>query len=887
MTSASVSWFARTRLRPPVIPADLLAREPLSARLLAAARTARLTLVSAVAGAGKTTALAVLARDLAPVPVAWLSLDEEDNDPQFFFPALVAALRSALPGMGHDAEAMLENPAGQQPRRFAAVLINDILEAGDLPAVLILDDLHHLASPALTAALDYLVERAPEGFHIVAGTRYEPALNLARPRTRGQLAEFATADLLLAPGELRAWFSDQFGLELDEPGAAHLHGRVDGWMAGARLLALSLRRQQPGGPLGLAASPEAHERELFEYLASEVLAAQEPSIRAFLLETSILAELTPGLCRAVTGADDAAAILEELHRRNLFIEQLPGASGDTAPGPVYRYHNLFALFLRRQLGREQPDRVAALHLRAAAAQHDPARAVRHYLAAGAPEQAAGVIAAAAATATVRDLAPLCRLIEELPPRFRSSRPWLDQLVGADLARKGLYEQARPSLERALAGFEAEGDRHGAGHALVYLGEVFTCLADGANARPTLEASLAADLTPAQRVTSEMNLAWVACYEGDWDAVDARLDELLARFAAEPGLALAEGIVLSLGPQFAFSGVGAPRLMAFCDAVFALAGPGMGPAQAGARAYRAYLRFLAGDLASAREDATIAAAMCEDLGGFAHLELYTDHVLLFAALAEGDRARFDALIARAIERAAARITYRQWLASYLYLRGREGWLRGDHEAAPRALGELRATTLAHPLPDAAVPGRLLEALAAAAPADAERAFRAAIEAQDRARHALLATSARLGLAAHLSRQGNHAAALQELATASAFIERHVAPGLVLQEGTGIVPLLRAGERAGVAGGQVRRALELLSASPAPGSPAPGGLSRRELEVLALLAEGATNQQIADRLVITLGTAKRHTINIYSRLGATNRTQAVALARARGLLPGPRV
>lgn len=116
MPSSRVSWFACTKLMPPAAPADLLVRPELSARLLAAAKAARLTLVSAAAGAGKTTALAALARDLAPAPVAWLSLDEDDIDPGAFFPALVAALRQALPGMGHDAEAVLASPAAQLTR---------------------------------------------------------------------------------------------------------------------------------------------------------------------------------------------------------------------------------------------------------------------------------------------------------------------------------------------------------------------------------------------------------------------------------------------------------------------------------------------------------------------------------------------------------------------------------------------------------------------------------------------------------------------------------------------------------------------------------------------------------------------------------------------------
>lgn len=886
MTSTGVSWFARTKLKPPAAPADLLVRPELSARLLEAAKSARLTLLSAAAGSGKTTALAALARDLAPIPVAWLSLDEDDNDPEAFFPALVEALRQALPGMGHDAEAVLASPASQPPRRLVAVLINDILDGATLPAALILDDLHIITNPALLSALDYLVERAPEGFHVIAGARYEPGLALARLRTRGQLAAFTTADLLLAPAELRAWFNQAFGIDLPEAEAARVHARIEGWMAGARLLALSLPRE-PGEPHRLTAPAPDQERELFEYLAAEVLDAQDAATRAFLLETSIIAELTPALCGAVTGSDDAARMLAGLHRKNLFIERLPDQEG--TDGPSYRYHALFALFLRRQLGQELPDRVAELHLRAAAAEANPARAVRHHLAAGAPERAAATIARAASTASVGGLAPLRRLLEELPPGLRTSHPWLAQLAGADLARKGRYEEARPFLELALAGFEAAGDRHGAGHARVYLGEVFTCLGDAANARPALEASLASDLTFDQRVTSELNLAWIAYYDRDWAAVESRLGELLSRAEAEPSLPLLEGMVLSLGPQFAFIAGGHERLDALCDRTLALAGTGIGPAQAGAHAYRGYLRFLEGDLERATRDATIAAGMCEDLGGFAHLELFTDHVLLFAALAEGDFARVDGIIARVLDRSASFITHRQWLASYLYLQGRAAWLRRDSQGVLGALERLRATTVAHELPDSAVPRELLEALGAlmaGRPTDATSHFRTAVEARQHTRHALLATDARLGLAVHLFAIGEREQALQKLAGALASIEQDHASGLVLQEGTPAIPLLEAADSAGMLSPSARKALAVLRHPEASQKPA-GGLSRREIEILGLLAEGATNQEIADRLVIALGTAKRHTINIYTKLGAANRTQAVALARARGILTSPRV
>lgn len=384
--------FARTKLHPPRSRGDLLPRPRLAGALRAAIGSARLALISAPAGSGKTTLLASLTRIhvgagapadpssflLPPSSFAWLSLDEHDDEPARFLHALTAAVRQLAPAAGAAALALLDTPAPVAPELAEAVaeaLVDDLFEFVAGPAALVLDDLHTLSHPAIFAALERLIDLLPPEVTVVAATRHDLPLPLARWRVRGELAEFHFGDLRFSRDEAAALISARVGDAIDPDELVALHERTEGWAAGLGLLVSSLERIGSSGERArFLAGLERLDRSLYDYLAAEVLERQDPFVRMFLIETAVLQELTLDLCAAVTGREDAATILDELYRRNLFLVALDedprraiGTPAGARPSPTYRYHDLFRQFLRDRLRRDAPEWAASIELRAARA----------------------------------------------------------------------------------------------------------------------------------------------------------------------------------------------------------------------------------------------------------------------------------------------------------------------------------------------------------------------------------------------------------------------------------------------------------------------------------------------------------------------------------------
>jgi LuxR family transcriptional regulator, maltose regulon positive regulatory protein len=196
-------WFPYTKLHPPHISGDLLERPGLLERIYHNAASQRLTLVSAPAGSGKTTAVAALREAHPKLPLAWLTLEEDDNDLLAFLVVLLAAIQQVYPGCGANTKLLLDHGAGiSNERHVVGALINDLLDCELAPFVLIIDDLHVITEPTIHQALDYLLEHLPPMLHLVITTRHDPPLALARLRARGQLAEFRMADLRFTDAEV-------------------------------------------------------------------------------------------------------------------------------------------------------------------------------------------------------------------------------------------------------------------------------------------------------------------------------------------------------------------------------------------------------------------------------------------------------------------------------------------------------------------------------------------------------------------------------------------------------------------------------------------------------------------------------------------------------------
>jgi LuxR family maltose regulon positive regulatory protein len=344
----------------------------------------KLTLISAPAGFGKTTLVSewIVSCDRF---VAWLSLDEGDNDPARFLSYLVAALQTIKAGIGEGAVAVLQSPQPPSTETILTTLLNEITTIPD-SFILVLDDYHLVDSKPVDNILTFLLEHLPTQMHLVITTREDPNLPRARLRARGLLTELRAADLRFTPAEAAEFLNQVMRLNLSDGDVAALEARTEGWIAGLQLAALSLQSREDIASF-IRAFTGSH-RFVLDYLVEEVLQHQPEPVRSFLLQTAFLERLYAPLCNAVADRRDGKETLEALERSNLFIIPLDDQR------QWYRYHPLFAEVLQARLIDEQPDQVFNLHKRASAwYEHNgsAADAIRHALAAKDFERAATLI----------------------------------------------------------------------------------------------------------------------------------------------------------------------------------------------------------------------------------------------------------------------------------------------------------------------------------------------------------------------------------------------------------------------------------------------------------------------------------------------------------------
>jgi LuxR family maltose regulon positive regulatory protein len=351
--------IVQTKLSVPRRRAATVPRPRLGERL-SRGLDARLTLVSAPAGFGKTTLVSGwLASAEAARPerkAAWLSLDQADNDPTTFWRYLIAALQTVAPAVGAESLSLIE--ASQTPIEVILGALLNELSALPIDRVLVLDDYHVIDESRIHAGMAFFVDRLPPQLHLVIASRADPPLPLARLRARGELVEIRAADLRFTPVEAAAYFNDVMALDLAAGDLAILAGRTEGWIAALQLAAISMQGRDDIADF--IKNFAGDDRYIVDYLVEEVLLRQPQDVRDFLLQTSVLNRLTGPLCDAVTGRDGGRAMLETLDRANLFLVALDDRR------QWYRYHHLFGDVLRARLANEQPDLVVELHRRASA-----------------------------------------------------------------------------------------------------------------------------------------------------------------------------------------------------------------------------------------------------------------------------------------------------------------------------------------------------------------------------------------------------------------------------------------------------------------------------------------------------------------------------------------
>ena len=880
-----------------------------------------LVLVCAPAGSGKTVLLADWAyRENRPV--AWLSLDTGDNDPARFWRYVAAALDRIRPGIGEQVAVLLRG--GQQPP-LEAVVTTLINELAALPGevTVILDDYHLIDSQPVHGSIAFLLGRLPSGLRLVLASRADPPLSLARLRASGRLAELRADELRFTLDETGVFLREATGLDLPATSVAAFQDRTEGWVAGLQLAALSLRGQ--GDVAGFVATFSGSHRYVLDYLTEEVLARQSEQVRGFLLETSVLDQLSGPLCDAVTGQGGSQALLEALERANLFLVALDEVRG------WWRYHHLFADLLRVRLAQERPGRVPELH-RAAAAWHEQRGladdAVRHALAAGDVDWAARLIEQHVEMLIRRSEGEtLRRWLSALPASSVRTRARLGLAQAVSALVRGQVEEVEPLLDDAERAFAATGDEPhepSVGRALSVLANVPALIAflraDVARLRGDAACAVDFDRQALARLDDgdwllgthvRWNLAVANWLRGRVGQAERDLAEVAAeRRAAGEGYP-AMRVCYDLGQVQRAQGRLEAALGTYQQALEVTSEassqlPHLGMAHVGL----AGLLYERDELAAALDHATRGVMLCR------HLAFTQPLAAGLAIVARIRQARGE--VAGALEAmgeagevesspqvVALLNPVPSWQARLLLAQGditaatrwtqERGLGAGDEPSYPREPEYLvlARVLLARNLPRQALP--LLERLLDAAASDGRigsvieiRALQAlGLAADGEQANAVETLAEALTLGCHqgyvrvFADEGAPMGALLGQLIAAQRVEQTPARGVPLGclarlaqafAGEHAMPGSRPGSRSG--------------SRPGAASAVPGlveQLTGRELEVLGMLAAGTPNQAIAGELVITLDTVKKHVSHVLGKLGAANRTEAVARARELGLIP----
>jgi LuxR family maltose regulon positive regulatory protein len=919
----------RTKLRLPYTRAELVVRLRLLERIKQGLR-GPLTLITAPAGFGKTTLVASCVIRCG-LPLAWLSLEENDNQAGRFLNYLVTTLQEADPAIGGEASQLVVASPQVPPETILTSLINDLDTTGREIA-LVLDDYQFISSQAVHEEVAFLLEHCPKTFHVVVASRSDPPLPLARLRARGQTVELRAADLSFTEPEAAQFLNEVMGLHLDARSVAVLKERTEGWVVGLQMAALSMRDRKD--VLGFIEGFSGTNRYILDYLLEEVLASQPAEIQRFLLYTSILERLTAPLCDAILDdaegpkwegedrsngsellfAGQSASVLEYLERANLFLVPLDDER------TWYRYHNLFADLLRSQLQKSLGAQgVAQLHIRAAewhGGNGAVLDAIHHASMASDEEMVERFIGQNYMELVSRGEQSWLRYWSgKLSKELVYRRPWLCIYEAYSHSWFGELEEADRLIDQAEELIRSEAvrpdDRLMQAHLAYVKSRVTAMRGDISRA---IELCLAArEYAPATnlalRLDTRITLGYEYFLNGDY---------------ANAGPVLQETIQSGLTAGAVINTVAAACLLARLYAVQGLLNRSYATYQSAAQSIpevsgqhlgsRALVEIgMAEVLCEWNDLDTALSHMKQGLALMPWWDKADDLALAYISLAriylaQANRGEALNAVQKAVEliqtrgvfsearRAVEIAQVRLWLA--------QGDLRASNHWAESITGDSRSGD----------PFGFENELA-----DITRS-RVWI-AQDKASQAIPLLShleetarawGRMGRvieilllkALAMQSMGDSAQAKITLTKSLALAEPEGYARIFLDEGHPMQMMLAQWLAHATASPLRDYAIHLLSQfdadlhvvpaeqekAPLSGDPPAGRglapveqLSQRELEVLHLIALGRTNQEIAQQLIVSRGTVKAHAASIYRKLDVTNRTEAVARARQMGILP----
>lgn len=886
------SLLLAIKLRIPPLPQHGVRRARLIDALEHSVLHYKLLLISAPAGYGKSTLLSQWANS-SRFPVAWLALNEDDNDLERFLRYLLAAWEVVQPDIRGSPLGLLLSGMSPDTEAVLSAFIN-VADGVPDHVVFVLDDYHLIEDPSIHTALAFLLDHLPPTLHFVLAGRGEPPLPLARYRARQELMEFRVEDLNFLPEETQAFLNERMGLDLVYDEVIRLHAQLEGWIAGLQLVALTLQQRLTGADKLLVSG---RHRFIADYLGEDVLAPLPDKLRHFLLQTSILDRLCGPLCDAVTGGGGGQEMLERLERENLFLVPLDDSR------EWFRYHRLFADFLREELNRHQPDEVVQLHRRAA----------RWYLAHDLPEQAFRHAVDGANVELVIQIAELYFASKLFSGEVKVVERWLASLPEAWYASHPLLGLAQVTFLVITGAFDA---------GIRCLDRVEQRLAGAENEDTQRQLAKVAALRCA-----------IACFQNDLTRAEKYADQAL-RDLPEEELSYRADTYHALGETYGRHGRWGEARACYLKVLDFSPDPAAQVRLAHVFGALADLELRQGRLQAAAGYWKKALASIQERANWGRLPLPVIgwvYIRMGEILYEwNELEQASGHFSQGIERAELGGDVQAMIAGYL-LAGRLKLTTGDIAAADACLERARPLVEKAPFPDwtdrfarlqlelwlvqdrlrAAVDwademerGNALEerlqsevvhlaiARVLIVKRDAPSLERALAllqrllpmaEAEGRAGVAIEA----LALQALAQwRRGEQASALTSLERPLRLAEPEGYVRLFADLGQPMVRLLQEARSRNVMPDYIEKLLTACGVDHSSTTSAAEvllePLTFREQEVLGLIAAGLTNREIARALVISPETVKKHTGSIYAKLGVRSRTEAAARARELDLL-----
>jgi LuxR family maltose regulon positive regulatory protein len=863
----------RTKLFAPALRPNLVPRPRLLERLSLAMQVP-LTLISAPAGYGKTTLVGEWqAGPGASVPVAWLSLDASDNDPARFWRYLATALNTLQDGLVDDALSLFSSLQSPPVETLLPILINGLVEFPQ-DFLFVLEDIHVITAVEVHRMLAFLVDHLPRQMHIVILTRADPPLPLARLRVSSQVVEIRQRDLRFTAAEATTFLNEVMGLRLSEEDTEALLARTEGWIAGLQLAALTIHGRED--PSEVIATFGGGYRYIVDYLVQEVLGRLPESLRAFVLQTSVLDRLSGPLCDSLTGRSDSGAVLARLQRDNVFLLQLG------AECCWYRYHHLFLDVTRNLLRQTLPDQIPELHRRAAnwyAQNGLVSQAIEHTLAAE-DWARAGALMDGYSSVVWRsgEITRVLDWVEQLPADETFSHPQLSVNYAWACVLTGRYEKCQTACDRIEPQIREKPE---------YLVAWLTVQAFLARARGQQERAV--ELAYKARGYPEMGdvetraLLMLSLCIALWDL--GRVTE--SATAAEEAIALAEEardwhawVVMHAFMGLAQAALGNLNLAKETYERATLSAADL-PAWAGGGFLQVCLSALFYERDDLRQAETQALAGLEysRITGHSEIEMNCYRQLAFIYQAQRQPEKAWEILAEGEKVIQRHYIPRLWGPEHIQIALAQGDLTRARYWSNKVQGEYGAAIHYPAIPLEGAKLALAEGDRSAAAELLADGFRRA--SRDGIRYAQIEIRVLQALAAN-----DEAQQITYFREALAWAEPEGFCRIFVDQGDDLEHLLREAAQKGL---HPAYAVKLLTAiemqtdrPPAMVQPLVEQLSERELQVLRLVAAGNSNQEIADELVIALGTTKRHVYNIYGKLNVRSRTQCTARARELKLL-----